>query len=45
MTNVPYPALLIPRLAKEAFSLVYQTGLLYIVLRWIDNSKFNKIGH
>jgi len=45
MTNVPYPALLVPRLAKEAFSLVYQTGLLYIVLRWIDNSKFNKIGH
>lgn len=44
MTNVPYPALLIPRLTKEAFSLVYQTGLLYIVLKWIDNSKFNKIG-
>ena len=45
MTNVPYPVLLVPRLAKEAFSLVYQTGLLYIVLKWIDNSKFNKIGH
>ncbi len=44
MTNVPYPALLITRLPKEAFSLVYQTGLLYIVLKWIDNSKFNKIG-
>ncbi|WP_119325886.1 folate family ECF transporter S component [Companilactobacillus musae] len=44
MTNVPYVALLIPRLTKEAFSLVYQTGLLYIVLKWIDNSKFNKIG-
>ena len=44
MTNVPYVALLVPRLAKEAFSLVYQTGLLYIVLKWIDNSKFNKIG-
>ena len=44
MTNIPYVTLLIPRLAKEAFSLVYQTGLLYIVLRWISNSKFNKIG-
>ncbi|WP_338233078.1 folate family ECF transporter S component [Companilactobacillus muriivasis] len=44
MTNVPYVTLLVPRLAKEAFSLVYQTGLLYIVLKWIDNSKFNKIG-
>lgn len=44
MTNVPYSALLITRLPKEAFSLVYQTGLLYIVLKWIDNSKFNKIG-
>ena len=43
MTNIPYITLLIPRLAKEAFSLVYQTGLLFIVLRWIDNSKFNKI--
>lgn len=44
MTNIPYVTLLIPRLAKEAFSLVYQTGLLYIVLKWIDNSKFNRIG-
>jgi len=44
MTNLPYMTLLIPRLAKEAFSLVYQTGLLYIVLKWIDNSKFSKIG-
>ncbi|WP_338216945.1 folate family ECF transporter S component [Companilactobacillus muriivasis] len=44
MTNVPFVTLLVPRLAKEAFSLVYQTGLLYIVLKWIDNSKFNKIG-
>ncbi|ALB28349.1 folate family ECF transporter S component [Companilactobacillus heilongjiangensis] len=44
MTNVPYVTLLVPRLVKEAFSLVYQTGLLYIVLKWIDNSKFNKIG-
>ena len=44
MTNVPYVVLLVPRLTKEAFSLVYQTGLLYIVLKWIDNSKFNKIG-
>ncbi len=44
MTNIPYVTLLIPRLAKEAFSLVYQTGLLFIVLRWIDNSKFNRIG-
>ena len=44
MTNLPVMTLLVPRLAKEAFSLVYQTGLLYIVLKWIDNSKFNKIG-
>ncbi|MQS75764.1 folate family ECF transporter S component [Companilactobacillus halodurans] len=44
MTNVPYIALLVPRLVKEAFSLIYQTGLLYIVLKWIDNSKFKKIG-
>jgi len=44
MTNLPYVALLVPRLTKEAFSLVYQTGLLYIVLKWVDNSKFNKIG-
>jgi len=44
MTQLPYVTLLVPRLVKEAFSLVYQTGLLYIVLKWIDNSKFNKIG-
>ncbi|GAB5057158.1 folate family ECF transporter S component [Companilactobacillus alimentarius] len=44
MTNLPYVTLLVPRLTKGAFSLVYQTGLLFIVLRWIDNSKFNKIG-
>ncbi|MFH5811771.1 folate family ECF transporter S component [Companilactobacillus sp. FL22-1] len=44
MTHVPYPALLVPRLPKEAFSLIYQTGILYIILKWIDSSKFSKIG-
>ncbi|WP_125761685.1 folate family ECF transporter S component [Companilactobacillus hulinensis] len=44
ITNLPYMTLLIPRLLKEAFSLVYQTGLLYIVLKWISNSRFNRIG-
>lgn len=44
MTNVPFVALLVPRLLKEAIGLVYQTGILYLVLRWINNSRFNKIG-
>ncbi|APX71080.1 folate family ECF transporter S component [Companilactobacillus allii] len=44
ITNLPYMTLLIPRLVKEAFSLVYQTGLLYIILKWISNTRFNRIG-
>ncbi|KRK79814.1 folate family ECF transporter S component [Companilactobacillus nodensis] len=44
MTNLPYWTLLVPRIVKELFSLVYQTGLLYFVLKWISNSRFNRIG-
>ncbi|MFC6322916.1 folate family ECF transporter S component [Companilactobacillus baiquanensis] len=43
ISNAPYWVLLTPRLIKEAISLVYQTGILYLVLKWISNSKFNKI--
>lgn len=44
MTNNPYLVMLVARLPKQAIALVYQTGLLYIMLKWIDGSRFSKIG-
>lgn len=44
VANVPFYTMLIPRLPKELISLVYQTGILYIILKWISNSRFSKIG-
>ncbi|AKP66952.1 folate family ECF transporter S component [Companilactobacillus ginsenosidimutans] len=45
LASAPYNVMLMTRLPKEAIELVYQTGLLYIILKWISKSRFNKIGH
>lgn len=42
--GTPFMALLVTRGIKEAITLVYQTGILYFILRWISNSRFNRIG-
>ncbi|WP_099975131.1 MULTISPECIES: folate family ECF transporter S component [Lactobacillaceae] len=44
MYQTPVTALLASRLPKEALSLIYQTAFIYIILRWVQNSRFNKIG-
>ncbi|KRL66444.1 hypothetical protein FC27_GL000586 [Companilactobacillus versmoldensis DSM 14857 = KCTC 3814] len=44
MANLPFHVMLMTRLPKEAIALVYQTGILFIILKWISKSRFNRIG-
>lgn len=44
MTSNPYQVMLVTRLPKQIIALVYQTGILYMILKWVDKSRFNKIG-
>lgn len=44
MASAPFNVLLVARLPKELIALVYQTGILYFILKWISNSRFSKIG-
>ena len=44
MYHLNYNAMLLARLPKQAFALVYQTGILYFILKWVSNSRFSKIG-
>ncbi|MQS89336.1 folate family ECF transporter S component [Companilactobacillus mishanensis] len=44
MTHNPFWVMLLTRLPKEGISLIYQTGILYFILKWVSNTRFNKIG-
>lgn len=40
IAHLPYKVLLVPRVIKEIITLPIQATILYMVLKWVDNSKF-----
>lgn len=43
LANVPFMVYLVPRLAKEAITIVVQTLGIWLILGWVDRSRFRRI--